>query len=159
MGKRYRSLRKEIRMNLPDGRVIHFYGFRFPQIGLPACEDKTIIEALEAKPGFGKLFWEETDPESILINPQAVPPDCEAAHLQNAARFLAAKGINVNPKFLRGVEAKPDAPQLPAKTTVNTSKKDELQAMIDKHGWEIDKNQKVAELKEAILTKIEELSD
>lgn len=159
MGKRYRSLRKEIKMNLPDGRKIHWYGFRYPQKGHPACTDKAIIAGIESKPGFGKLFWAEQDPEEILINPEAVPPDCEAAHLQAAARKLAQMGINVNPKLLLDGEKPPEAPQLPAKTSVRTGKKDELQAMIKKFGWDIDPDQKVKELKAAILAKIEELSD
>ena len=159
MGKRYRSLRKEIKMNLPGGQQIHWYGFRYPQKGHPACTDKAICEAIEAKPGFGKLFWEEKDPEAILINPEAVPPDCEAAHLQAAARKLTAMGINVNPKFLATGEKAPEAPQLPAKTFIRNAKKKELQAVIDKFGWEIDKNQKVPDLRAAILAKIEESSE
>jgi hypothetical protein len=159
MGKRYRSLRKELKMGLPDGRVIRFYGFRYPPKNEPACTDRAIIEAIESKPGFGTVIREEVDPDEILINPQAVPDDCEAEHLKKAAVFLKNKGFNINPKLLADGEKPPEAPQLPAKTTVNTSKKAELQAMIDKFGWDIDKDQKVTELKEAILAEIEELSD
>lgn len=159
MGKRYRSLRKEIKMNLPGGQKIHWYGFRYPQKGQPACTDKEIIAGIEGKPHFGQLFWEEKDPNEILINPEAVPPDCEAAHLQAAARKLVSMGINVNPKLLATGEKEPEAPQLPAKTSVRTGKKEELQDMIERFGWDIDPDQSVKELKAAILAKIEELSD
>lgn len=159
MGKRYRSLRKETKMNLAGGKAIHWHGFRYPPKDEPDCTDEEIIQAIENKPGFGHLFWEEQDPDKILINPEAVPPDCEAAHLQAAAQKLARMGINVNPKLLATGEKEPEAPQLPTKTSVRTGKKDELQAMIEKFGWDIDPTQTVPDLKKAILAKIEESSD
>lgn len=154
MGKRYRSLRKEFKMTIAPGQTILWHGFRYPPKSGPSCTDKKIISAIESRQGFGQMFWEEVDPESILIDPQAVPDDCEAAILQKAARRLVTMGYNVNPKLLK----KEEEPQLPSKTFISTAKRSELEAMIKRFGWEIDSGLNAKDLKKAVRAKVEELS-
>jgi hypothetical protein len=142
---------------MPNGRRIEFYDYRYPSRGKPPCTDPEIIAFLDGK--LGRKITVETDPDSILVDPQAVPPDCEKAHLEKALKNLIRQGYNVNPKFLKTDEDEPERPQLPARTFIRSAKKSELQEVIDKFGWDIDKDQKVPELKDAILATIEELSD
>jgi len=168
MGKRYRALRKNFRMSIAAGKAILWHGYRYPPKGQPACTDKEIIQAIESKKGFGQQFWEEQDPDEILINPQAVPPDCDAAHLERAAKEIVRLGMHVNPKFLKPEDEEEEAeelspeeepPQIPTKTFVNSAKGAELVAMIKKLGWDdIDTSAKVKDMKAAVKAKIEELS-
>lgn len=154
MKRRYRSLRKEFFMQISVKKKIHWVGHRYPQPKDPPCEDPQIIEFIESRPGFGKKIWIEEDPKEIFINPQAVPPDTELVHLQNAARKLVTMGLHVNPKLLKQEEDE-EPPQLPSKTFVSSAKRSELEEVIDRFGWEIDKNLNVKELKSAIREQID----
>jgi hypothetical protein len=162
MKRRYRSLRKSFKMHIGPGLVILWDGHRFPPKGQPACEDEKIIKAIEGRDAFGHMFWRETDPDEIIINPAKVPQDCEAEHLEKAAKRLVELGYNPNPGFLlnQEEEEQEEPPQLPSKTSVSSMKKDELVAVIERFGWgeEIDPSQKVNDLKKAIREKVEESS-
>jgi hypothetical protein len=166
MKRRYRSLRREQIINIKPGLKIRFVGFRYPQPGEPPCENKTIINAIENKKGFGKLIWEEKSPEDILIDPQKVPPDTELQHLQNAARQLHRMGLHVNPDLLLkddDVEEEPvgaaeEKIQL-TKTIVNQSTKQELLELIEQYGWtDIDQEMPAKDIKAAIKAKIDGVS-
>lgn len=161
MKKRYRCNRKDFNMNLPGGKRILWAGYRYPPKGRPPCEDSKIINFIEAKPAFKTgLIWIDKEPEDILINPAAVPEDCEAAILQKAARRLVELGKSVNPKFLMpDEEEKPEEPpQLPSKTFISTAKRSELETVIKKFGWEFDSSLNVKGLKKAVRARVEELS-
>ena len=140
-------------MTVAPGKAILWDGHRYPPKGQPACTDKEIIAFIESRHGFGKLFWEEQDPDTILGDPAKLPEDCEAAHIQRAAERLVEMGINVNPAILKD----PDEAQLPSKTSVSSMKREELEALVKKLGWgeEIDISLKVKDLKKAIRDKIE----
>lgn len=155
MGKRYRSLRRSFKMNVAPGKVILWDGYRFPPRNKPACKDKEVIDFIEGRKGFGKLFWPEQDPDSIIVDPAKVPVDCELAHLQRAADSLNRMGYNVNPALLKDQDE--EAPQLPSKTAVSSMKRDELEALVKKLGWgeELDLTLGVKDLKKAIREKID----
>jgi len=153
MGRRYRSLRKAFKMNVAPGKIILWDGHRFPPKGQPACTDKEINDFIESRPGFGKLFWKEQNPDEILVDPAKLPKDCEAEHLQKAAERLADMGINVNPAILVDPD---EEPQLPSKTSVSSMKRKELEELVKKFEWDdIDITLNVKDLKKVIREKVE----
>lgn len=158
-GKRYRSLRREFFVYYRGGQKIPFTDFRFPSPGQPPCTDPEILAVLDKKVAEGRGIREDINAEEIHINPKAVPEDCDTAHLQAAAKRMMELGIHVNPKLLDNGKREPEPLQLPSRTTVRTSKKEELAALIDKFGWDIDKDQKVDDLREAIFAEMGDSSE
>ncbi len=156
-------------MNLPDGKKILWSGYRYPPKGHSPCTDDKIIDFIEAKPVFKSgHIWIDKAPEDIVINPQAVPDDCEAVILEKAARRLIELGVNVNPKLIMDaeeeveepevVEIPEEPPQLPIKSLISSYKRAELEDLIERFGWDMDvPNLNVTELKAAVRAKIEEL--
>lgn len=152
-------------MNLPDGKRILWADFRYPPRKHPPCTDDRIIDFIEAKRGFGegRKFWVDKEPAEILINPEAVPDDCEAQHLEKAAKQLVKMGVHVNPKLLLDPDAEEEErpeepPQLPSKGAINSMKRKELDAVVERFSWEFDEGLNVNDLKVAIKEKIDVLS-
>jgi len=165
IGKRYRSMRRSFYMTVPRVGRIMWADFRYPPKGHPPCTDQRIIEHIESRRGFGGRFWEEMSPDDVLIEPQAVPPDCEAAHLERAAKQLVSLGLNLNPKFLKKDEEPEEEVeaaeplQLPAKTTITTMRRGELEELIALHGWDVDLSMNVGDLKKAVREVIDAAAD
>lgn len=157
MGKRYRSKRRAFNMHLPWGGVILWADYRYPPKSHRPCADARIINFIESKNGFGKMFWEDKEPAEILIDPQAVPPDTELALLQKAAEKLTRMGMHVNPKLLKKPE-EDEEPQLPSLTFVRSAKRSELEDVIKRFGWEVDADLNAKDLKAAVREIVEELT-
>jgi len=157
-GKRYRSTQRYLRVWVGNGSSIEFHNHLFPQARQPACTNEKIIAAIESSPSFGIRFKEVQDTEELKIKAGVVENETERQQLERAAKALIAKGFNVNPKLLVQKEEAAEAPQLPAKTIVRSMKKEELQELIEKHGWDIDQEQNVDKIKAAIISEIDAAS-
>lgn len=167
-GKRYRSTKRRVKVWLGSGRYIEFINHLYPQSRQPKLTDAALIEKIEAHHAFGKGFVEAVDIDEIKVKASAAKDETEREALERAAKALARRGLNINPKILEKKQEEADAeesgeekaeePQLPAKTLVRQMKKDELLALIEEHGWDIDTDQNVDQIKKAIIATIDDSS-
>jgi hypothetical protein len=166
VGKRYRSLRREQRLR---GGTIFFEDHHFPAQRLPLCDDEEICEWLESRSTFGTVITlvEDSNAE-LVVDPGKIPDGVNAENFSEAVKFLGGIGINVNPDLLEAKEeepepegeqeAIPDIP-LPTLTFVNTAKKSDLIAVVERFGWDdIDKNGHNVYLRDAIKEKVKALT-
>lgn len=160
------------------GKVL-FADHFFPQLGDPPCDDPVIIEWLESSPAFGKqIFLHSSDERPPDIKPESIPEGSTATveDLSAAVVQLQRMGIEVNPALLKKAseeketevvdepaetpepdEGEPVVNTLPTLTFVASARKELLQGIIEKQGWDdLNKEGTVTYLRDAIRGKVKE---